>query len=307
MLGSSEFVNKRGRPIVFISHAGIDLSTAEAVRQYLLSHNVDTLMDRTTLTPGDSIVRFIDAGIGTADYFLLLWSQAAAQSVWVAEEWEAALCRAIREHRAFLMIGRLDLHPLPTLLSARLTIDLFPSLEPGIERLVTAWTHDRSAELQTQRPVGSTLAVESEEPSGQLVYLTSELFDLAVPRRFGRKIPLVLIANLVAKEYGLPKSISHQGRVGLDFHYNLAFNGKILPRTTTLEESNIPEGAVLELYVQVGGFTVTKPIGSGPEGAWFRAAEASGNGPSGEEVQSARGAFQAALGAAGLAPLGNRA
>ena len=107
MPGTSDFASNRGGPVVFISHSTADLAKAEAVRRLLSSSDVDSLMDRVAIKPGDSIVDFMESGIGTADYFLLLWSKAAAQSKWVGEEWQAALCRAVREKRAFLVVGKL--------------------------------------------------------------------------------------------------------------------------------------------------------------------------------------------------------
>src|SRR5580692_482327 len=109
---------------IFLSHAGADAPIAQRVAAYLRRAGLEPLMDREKLGAGESFLSFMEEGLSTSDYFLLLWSAEAAGAKWVRIEWEAALHRAVSDARAFLVVGRLDSHPVPTLLSPRLFVNL---------------------------------------------------------------------------------------------------------------------------------------------------------------------------------------
>ena len=104
------------RSRIFLSHAGSDSDIAQRVADRLTKGGLEPILDRERLAPGLSFIAFMENALATSDFFLLLWSTAAATRKWVDLEWQSALYRSVEEARAFLSVGRVDDHPLPNLL-----------------------------------------------------------------------------------------------------------------------------------------------------------------------------------------------
>ena len=119
---------------IFISHSGKDAEVAEEVARRLTEAGLRVSLDRLELRAGDDFVKFMADRLDAASHGLLLWSRAAAGSRYVEEEWHA-LWNKLPE-RAFV-VGRLDDTELPSLLSKRVYVDLFPGLNPGLADLVS--------------------------------------------------------------------------------------------------------------------------------------------------------------------------
>ena len=119
---------------------------------------------------------------------------------------EAALYRSVSEKRSFLVVGRLEELPVPSLLGPRLRIDLLPLLEPGVTALVNAWQH-RAAEAHTRKPVG---AARTAQPVGaepdDTIYIDSEQFGMTTPMRISLDAPAGMVLDQVISAHGLPGS-----------------------------------------------------------------------------------------------------
>lgn len=85
-----EFIPKRLRPRVFISHQKKDSDVANTVAEYLLSAGIDIYFDRfdnsIDRTNPLSIVKSIRRGIENCSHMLVLFSQNTFDSMWVP--WE---------------------------------------------------------------------------------------------------------------------------------------------------------------------------------------------------------------------------
>lgn len=84
-------------PKAFISHAAVDKERfVTAFAERLRSNGVDAWLDEWAMQPGDSLVdRIFEQGIGEADVFIIVLSEAAVASKWVREELNAAVVRRI--------------------------------------------------------------------------------------------------------------------------------------------------------------------------------------------------------------------
>lgn len=240
-------------PLIFISHAGADRETAEIVAARLKAENISVLLDSTDLAPGSDFVEFMDSALCRADYCLLLWSREAEGRAFVKAEWQAAFAREAHMRRIFLLIGRLEDHPVPPLLLSRLHIDLFPSVEPGVARLIRLWRDDRHAAAVLGKEVLPALNGDAQY-EGAEIYVSSELFDCVVPLRAALDKPAGLLLDAVIAKLSLPRRIGVNDRIGMEFTYNLLHEGRVLERRQTLAKQGMTEGSVLSLEVVAKDF-----------------------------------------------------
>jgi hypothetical protein len=265
-------------PGVFVSHAGADTAKAVDITARLAAADVQVRLDRRDLEPGDSFIRYMEQALSTSDYCLLLWSRAAAQSDWVAMEWESGLYRSVRERRAFLIAARLDDEPLPALLGPRLSVDLFPDFEPGLTTLVNLWRTDRAVEAQTSRPVANTPAIpygESSRVGKAQVFVTSEAFGITVPFCVSLEAPAGTLLHELVQTFALPKVFDHEGRLGVRFEYALASGDTTLDAARSMREQGVMPQAVLWLETTLVPFAVTAPARGRLRGATLRHGDAS--------------------------------
>jgi TIR domain len=255
---------------VFISHAGADAHAAHAVAECLRSAGLAPLLDRERIGAGDSFLSFMEDALATSDYFLLLWSSNAASRKWVQIEWEAALHRSVSDARGFLVVGRLDPQPLPILLAPRLFVDLHPELMPGLAELVRMWREDLRAEEQSGRPVASNQSLSQPDTGGVPVYITSELFGVVVPVSIDLSVPAGVVLLNVTERLSLPRSLDHQGVVGVRFDYRLLLNQLPLDIGTSLEGQGVKAGSVLLLECNMRPFAAKAPQSGTLEAVTFR-------------------------------------
>jgi hypothetical protein len=255
---------------VFISHAGPDSPAAHAVADRLRADGFGVELDRERLRTGDSFLSFMEKALSTCDYCLLLWSQAAAERKYVQLEWEAALYRTIEESRRFLLIGRLQDHPVPALLGPRLRVELFPDSAEGLDELVALLREDGTAESASGRRVGRAAAPTQEDPAGVEVYVTSEMFGLTLPLRWDLQVPCGVHTDRLTRSLGLPRQHDHQGVMGVRYTYGLALDDTPLSPTGTLAEQGVVERSVLWLEVEMKPYAAGREVEGELAGARLR-------------------------------------
>lgn len=93
-------------PKVFISHAGDDKDRfAREFAERLRENGVDAWFDEWEMLPGDSLVeRLFQEGIGKADAFVIILSDASIDQEWVREELNQAVVRKIQENARVIPI-----------------------------------------------------------------------------------------------------------------------------------------------------------------------------------------------------------
>jgi TIR domain len=245
---------------VFISHAGPDAPRAEAVTHALRGAGFGVMLDRDANRPGDDFLAFMEKALAECDYCLLLWSSAAARREWVRVEWEAALYRTVKEARRFLVIGRLEDHPLPALLAPRLFVELFPDLRPGTDELIGMLREDRAAAESSGRPVGQAAVEVKEDAGGETVYVTSELFRLTMPLKVSLAVPAGVYVSRLVADLQLPQQQDYQGLIGVRYDYALVHENQRLARERGLAEQGVRPNSVLWLEVEMTPFAQRAPV-----------------------------------------------
>jgi len=120
---------KTDSPKVFISYAWKNQTTARQLQRDLQRDGIEVFVDYEKIAAGDSLPARISAALDWCDILILLWSQEAAQSYWVAQEWESAFQLQKR-----IIPCVLENATLPALLRNRLYLD-FSSYADGYWQL----------------------------------------------------------------------------------------------------------------------------------------------------------------------------
>jgi hypothetical protein len=252
-----------GDPVIFLSHSGTDSARAQLVGRLLEDSGVRVMLDLTHLEAAGSFVEFMETGLQQADYFLLLWSRSAEQRHWVRAEWQAAFAREANVNRVFVLVGRLEEHPVPVLLQPRRWIDLFPRVEDGLLELASMWKDDRSVASQYRKDVLPPLSADppsaNAAPARDEVYVTSELFDCTIPVPADLEAPAGLLLDYVINRLQLPRQISVLGAVGLDLSYRLTSGGAPLDRALSAGAQGLRSRSALSLEVTTREFARTAP------------------------------------------------
>lgn len=136
-------LSKTSQPTVFLSFAGNDRPMAKRLADDLTVYGVESFIDARDVGQGRNVVLAIDEAIGSARYYVLLWSANCVDRAWVAEEWAVAYARDVNEQRSFLFIVRLDETPLPPLLSVRKYLNGVEGWTAVARDLAYAWFGDR--------------------------------------------------------------------------------------------------------------------------------------------------------------------
>ncbi|HEX4951553.1 MAG TPA: toll/interleukin-1 receptor domain-containing protein [Blastocatellia bacterium] len=281
---------------VFISHAGADSTQASAIALTLEKTGIHTQLDKQMLQLGDRFLQFMEKALVECDYCLLLWSKAASEREWVQLEWEAALYRTVKEARRFLIVARLENHPLPALLAPRLFVEFFPRLNPGIDKFISLCQEDQAAAINSGRPVGQATAVVNEDREGETIYITSELFQLTIPLRVKLEAPVGVFVDQLISDLMLPRQHDYQGLVGIRYEYKLVHESRRLVREKSFNSQGIGVNSILYLEVDVTPFAARPPVQGTLVSATFRGE------PKAEEVamKEARRALLRAVSKAGL-------
>lgn len=127
---------------VFISHASSDSGFATEIATSLEQTGLKPWLDTKEISPGDSFLAAMNAGLGAAGYVLLLVSAASHASRWVSREWLAALAN----EATVLVPVLLDDTGLPPLLKDLVYIDARRDHVRAIEEILQFF------DKETERP-----------------------------------------------------------------------------------------------------------------------------------------------------------
>lgn len=142
---------KRRELKVFISYAREDLDSARRLYSDLKAHGLRPWLDKEDLLPGDDWRRAVVAAIQKCDYFLALLSSNSVQKTgFVQRELREALS-ALDEKpdgTKYIIPARLDdCSPSHVRLTDLNWVDLFPSWEVGLNRVLLALNISAASEL----------------------------------------------------------------------------------------------------------------------------------------------------------------
>ncbi len=245
---------------IFISHSGDDSIVAMEVAQALEAAGLSAVLDRDRIQAGDSFITFMEGALSTSDSCLLLWSESASSSAWVQAEWETALLRTIEGARGFLVVGRLDEHPLPALLSPRLFVVLHPQISPGIDELILVWRRDFKVTEATGRPVASAPSVPTPTGDQNHIYVTSDYFAITTPISVDLHGPAGSFLDCLRAALDLPAQLDYDGKLGVRFEYRLRLEDHVLNRGLSLSQQGVEPGGVLWLEFDMVPFSAKDPI-----------------------------------------------
>jgi hypothetical protein len=258
---------------IFISHAGADTPRIRNIAELMEKGGLHVRLDRNELQEGDSFLSFMEDALKGSDYCLLAWSKAAAGSRWVRVEWEAAFHRTITESQNFLIIGRLEDHPVPELLRPRLRVDLFPEPSGAINQLITMWQKDEEASEMSLKPVAPPKAVTQDPPDGSTIYITSNTFAKTFPFIVSLMVPVALVVKQITSLLDLPDQQVLMGSLGCKFLYDLVSEEKVLKKEKSLSAQGIQANHLLWLQVEMRPFSTSDPVSGSLQGAVFRGNE----------------------------------
>lgn len=71
---------------VFVSYSTTDLTDVQELEAKLATRGIEVFVAHHSVLPGESLTQEIKNAIGRCDIFILLWSQNAKDSDWVAQE-----------------------------------------------------------------------------------------------------------------------------------------------------------------------------------------------------------------------------
>jgi hypothetical protein len=228
------------------------------VERQLQQEPVELIVDRGQVEAGADFISFMESALQRSDYCVLLWSKAARESSWVAEEWHAAYARCVREKRSFLCVARLEPEAIPNLLASRLWVDLFPSMESGLNELANSlWRTDQRASQRTGLPVGAGRlngdAFKTDEHPGEgwlEVYLISEFLEIACPVRVSTGVPAAVLTRQLTQSLELPTAL-RLGKAFIRVEYFLEVDGVALPPSAALGTAQLGDPPVVMLGVRI--------------------------------------------------------
>jgi hypothetical protein len=119
-------------PKIFISHSSSDRDFAGEIADSLQRVGLTPWLDTREISPGDSFLAQMNAGLGAAGYVLLLLSAASHSSRWVRREWLATLA----DEATVLVPILLDDSGLPPLLKDIVYIDARRDRARAIEEII---------------------------------------------------------------------------------------------------------------------------------------------------------------------------
>jgi hypothetical protein len=255
---------------IFLSHASSEIERATEVADLLREAGLDPVIDADEIRTGDSFISFMDEAITGCDYCLLLWSRAASNGRWVKEEWQSAYYRSVTTSQSFLVIGRLEELDPPPMLRPRSWIELFPKIEPGIQKLVAMWSDDKAAADASNRPVRPPRCPLPADGSGQTVYISSKVFGKTFPFDADFEAPTAVVTDTIVDYLDAPRQQDQQGRLGCRYEYSLGDGRKTLDPVQSLKSQNVAEKSLLWLQIKITPFAAGETIGHEPTGATFR-------------------------------------
>jgi len=251
------------KPVVFISHAGQDSEFAEKLREILSKVGINSHLDQVELKVGDNIIRWMNNAAGESDYMIVLLSPNYLGRYWVEIELSSALMKEADLRRTFVLpaiLPGVKDEDIPFLLRAKAYIDFRKDIEAGVMKLVNRIKQDE----QVARDLGKLPCPAPHEAQEQVlsgIEKDDELIEVIVhSNRFARNFRFVVpksatpsyILSLLRSTFNLKwNNIDEDLLVELSYTYSLRYQGNELPLDTPLHELGIPNGARLELWIQV--------------------------------------------------------
>lgn len=272
---------------VFLSHASADLAWATRVADALKAAGLEVALDHEDIAPGASFVHFMNEGLDRAEYCLLLWSAIASQRGWVREEWQTAFQRSVEENRTFLVVARIEDHPLPRMLRHRLCVDLFVDFARGMQLLLGRFDRDRAAEQASGRRVAPPAAPLTAMAGSDEIYLTSQLFRYTAPVRVNLQEPCAMVVERFVRELGFPRQVAHGTAFGVHISYALARNDRRLVAAQSLADQGVGAGQLLWLETDLRPFAAAEPVAGNLGNATFRGLEPEGHAEAREQLLAA--------------------
>lgn len=123
---------------VFISHRGADVDLAEKLAQEIQQAGFQVWLDEWDIRVGDSIVERMNAGLETAKYVIVCYSEAGVLSSWMSREWFSALARQLNGCDVKVLPVRLSGGTPPAILADIKYADLVKNWSRGVSDLLRA-------------------------------------------------------------------------------------------------------------------------------------------------------------------------
>src|SRR3974377_1697632 len=130
---------------VFLSHSTKDKDFVEKLAITLDANGFAPWLCELDIEPSANFVAEISRGLKESDLTLLVWSPAAANSVWTQAEWTSVLKQEIEQSRIRLGLIMLRQHDLPPLLDTKNFIDARTDHDTAIQRPLAWLRHRESA------------------------------------------------------------------------------------------------------------------------------------------------------------------
>lgn len=125
---------------IFLSHSSGDKATADRVAGVLRAHGLPVWYSSTNILGAQQWHDEIGAALRRCDWFVLLMSPEAVQSVWVKRELLYALQQRHYVNRITpVLVSPCDYEQLSWTLSALQMIDFAPDIDAGLRELLRVW------------------------------------------------------------------------------------------------------------------------------------------------------------------------
>lgn len=125
---------------IFLSHCSADKATADQVATVLREHGLPVWYSSTNILGAQQWHDEIGAALRRCDWFVILMSEAAVNSVWVKRELLYALQQRRYVNRITpVLVNPCDYEQLSWTLSALQMISFKPGLEAGLRELLRVW------------------------------------------------------------------------------------------------------------------------------------------------------------------------
>jgi TIR domain len=123
---------------VFISHRIADADLAERLGGEIESAGHRVRLDSREIAIGDSVVEWMNAGLGDAEYVVLGYSVHGVESPWIMREWMSALARQLEGAGVRILPVVLSGGDAPALLADVKAADLTADWAGGVAALLKA-------------------------------------------------------------------------------------------------------------------------------------------------------------------------
>ena len=143
--------NNMTKPKVFISYSRQDIQIADKIVSALDSLGLSVWIDRREIKLGDSFVEKINQGLGSANYVLVLFSNAAIKSQWVTREWMSSLA----SQSTIIIPILLENGAIPPLLKDIPYINFVTDPQKGLKELTEFFQREFSAAFAPQSRRGN--------------------------------------------------------------------------------------------------------------------------------------------------------